>query len=160
MDRQWMYDDRCTMVWISGRKSFLDAAEAHKSSKGFIWCPCRICKNNKEFYRRSNIHINLLKRVWWITILFGPSTINLEFWWKTMKNMKTLQTGSLIWSGCHWRWTTRQGWRKCRRRVTTWRTRSSSCRCIERHWNWRTPRSLRICWRIKGKCCIQNASRG
>ena len=37
-----------------------------------------------------------LKRVSWITILFGPSTVKLEFQWKTMKKimmMITSQTG-------------------------------------------------------------------
>ena len=42
MDRQWMYGDRCTMAWNNSLKSFLDAAEAHKSSKGFMCCPCRL----------------------------------------------------------------------------------------------------------------------
>ena len=43
-----MYGDRCTMAWINGLKSFLDAAEAHKSSKGFMCCPCRVCAHIYE----------------------------------------------------------------------------------------------------------------
>ena len=30
------------MAWINSLKYFLDAAEAHKSSKGFMCCPCRL----------------------------------------------------------------------------------------------------------------------
>jgi hypothetical protein len=50
------------MVWINGLKSFLDAAEAHRSSKGFMCCPCRICRNNKEFSRRNTLHLHFIKR--------------------------------------------------------------------------------------------------
>jgi hypothetical protein len=57
-----MYGDRCTMAWIIGLKSFLDVAEAHRSSKGSMCCPCCICKNNKEFSRRSTLHVHLIKR--------------------------------------------------------------------------------------------------
>ena len=56
-----MYGDRCTMAWINGLKSFLDAAEAHRSSKGFMCWLCRICRNNKEFSRRSTPHIHLIE---------------------------------------------------------------------------------------------------
>ena len=52
MDRQWMYGDRCTIAWINGLKSFLNAAEAHKSSKDFICCSCRVCQNKKEYSKR------------------------------------------------------------------------------------------------------------
>ena len=37
-----MYGDRCTMAWNNSLKYFHDAAEAHKSSKGFMCCPCRL----------------------------------------------------------------------------------------------------------------------
>src|SRR6185503_8220387 len=59
MDRQWMYGDRCTMAWINGLKYFLDAAEGHKSSKGFMCCPCRVCQNKKEYSKRSTLHAHI-----------------------------------------------------------------------------------------------------
>ena len=62
MDRQWMYGDRSTKAWINGRKSFLDAAEAHKSSKGFMWCPCRLCRNKKEFSNKNTLHIHIYEK--------------------------------------------------------------------------------------------------
>ena len=62
MDRQWMYGQRCTMAWINGLKSFLDAVEAHKSSKGFMFCPCCICRNQKEFSRRHILHVQLFEK--------------------------------------------------------------------------------------------------
>jgi hypothetical protein len=57
-----MYGNRCTMVWINGLKSFLVAAKPHRSLKGFMCCPCRICRNNKEFSRRSTLHVHLIER--------------------------------------------------------------------------------------------------
>ena len=62
MDRQWMYGDRCTMTRINGLKSFLDAAEAHKSSKGFMCCPCRLCQNKKEYSKRSTLHAHIYEK--------------------------------------------------------------------------------------------------
>jgi hypothetical protein len=43
-----MYDNRCTIKWINGLTSFLDAAEASR--------------NNKEFSRRSTLHVHLIER--------------------------------------------------------------------------------------------------
>ena len=57
-----MYGDRCTMAWINGLKSFLDAAEAHKSSKGFMCCPCRVCQNKKEYSKRSTLHAHIYEK--------------------------------------------------------------------------------------------------
>jgi hypothetical protein len=50
------------MEWINGLNYFLDVAEAHRSSKGFMCCPCHICRNNKEFSRRSTLHVHLIER--------------------------------------------------------------------------------------------------
>ena len=57
-----MYGQWCTMAWISGLKIFLDAAETHKSSKGFMLCPCRICRNQKEFSKRHTLHVHLFEK--------------------------------------------------------------------------------------------------
>ena len=62
MDRQWMYGDRCTMVRINSLKSFLDAAEDHKSSKGFMCCPCRTCQNKKEYSNRHTLHAHIYQK--------------------------------------------------------------------------------------------------
>ena len=62
MDRQWMYDDRCTMALINGLKSFLDAAEAHKSLKGYMCCPCRLCQNKMEYSKRSTLYAHIYEK--------------------------------------------------------------------------------------------------
>ena len=62
MDRQWMYNHHYTMAWINGLKTFLDATETHKSSKGFMLCPCRICRNQKEFSKRHTLHVHLFEK--------------------------------------------------------------------------------------------------
>ena len=62
MDRQWMYGDRCTMVWINGLKSFLDAVEAHKSSEDFMCCLCRLCQNKKEYSNRHTLHVHFYEK--------------------------------------------------------------------------------------------------
>ena len=62
MDRQWLYGDRCTIASINGLKSFLDAAEAHKSLKGFMCCPCRLCQNKKEYSKRSTLHAHIYEK--------------------------------------------------------------------------------------------------
>ena len=62
IDRQWMYGDRCSMDFINGLKSFLDAVEANKSPKGFMCCPCMICKNNKDYSKRNTLHSHIYRR--------------------------------------------------------------------------------------------------
>ncbi|RLN30471.1 putative Tam1 transposon protein TNP2 [Panicum miliaceum] len=50
------------MAWINGLNYFLDAAEAHRSSKGFMCCSCRFCRNNKDFFERNTLHTHLYER--------------------------------------------------------------------------------------------------
>jgi hypothetical protein len=57
-----MYGDQCTMAWINGLKSFLDVAEAHKSLKGFMCCPCRVCQNKKEYSKRRTLHAHIYEK--------------------------------------------------------------------------------------------------
>ena len=57
-----MYGDQCTIAWINGLKSFLDAAETHKSSKDFICCPCCLCKNNKKYSNRDTLHVHIYEK--------------------------------------------------------------------------------------------------
>jgi hypothetical protein len=54
--------DWCTMAWINGLKFVLDAAKTHRLSKGFMCCLYRISRNNKEFSRRSTLHVHLIER--------------------------------------------------------------------------------------------------
>ena len=87
MDRQWMYGDRCTMAWINGLKSFLDAAEAHKSSKGFMCCPCRLCQNKKKYSKRSTLHAHIYEKGFMDNYTLWTSTVNRKLWCKMVKEM-------------------------------------------------------------------------
>ena len=57
-----MYGDWCTMAWINGQKSFLDAAEAHKSAKDFMRYPCRLYQNKKEYSKRNTLHAHIYEK--------------------------------------------------------------------------------------------------
>jgi hypothetical protein len=65
-----------TWLWINGLKSFLDMTESHRTSKAVHAALVEITRNslNEALYTST-----LLKVVSWITILFGPSMVNLEF---------------------------------------------------------------------------------
>ena len=60
MNRQWMYGDRHTREYIKGVHEFLDAAEANKQN-GFMCCPCRFCRNEKDYSSSRTLHIHLLQ---------------------------------------------------------------------------------------------------
>ena len=48
MNRQWMYmADRCSKEFMDGVHEFIKAAEKHKYG-GFVRCPCKFCKNEKD----------------------------------------------------------------------------------------------------------------
>ena len=59
MDRLWMYGDRCSRAWINGLDEFLKAAEANKNEKGFMCCPCRVCRNEKQFSNSRRLMVHL-----------------------------------------------------------------------------------------------------
>ena len=49
MSRQWMYmADRRSKEFIDGVHEFIEATEKHKYG-GFICCPCKFCKNEKDY---------------------------------------------------------------------------------------------------------------
>jgi hypothetical protein len=49
MDRQWMYyDKRISSDYIRGVSRFLQVAESNRPSSGFIICPRKKIKNEKE----------------------------------------------------------------------------------------------------------------
>ena len=61
MTRHWMYNaDRRSKEFIDGVHYFLRVAEKNKRD-GFIYCPCALCQNLKEYSSSRNIHSHLLK---------------------------------------------------------------------------------------------------
>jgi hypothetical protein len=48
MNRQWMNADKWSPEYIAGIEAFLKVAKANKNLKGFMCCPCSVCKNDKE----------------------------------------------------------------------------------------------------------------
>ena len=59
MSRQWMYmTDRRSMEFIDGVHEFIKVAENHKYG-GFVRCPCKNCKNEKDYSSSRTIHSHL-----------------------------------------------------------------------------------------------------
>src|SRR3990170_5116853 len=59
MNRQWMYGDRRTSEYIDGMHNFLEVAEANKQN-GFMYCPCTVCGNMKDYSDSKTLHLHLL----------------------------------------------------------------------------------------------------
>jgi hypothetical protein len=56
-----MYNaDRRSMEFINGMHEFIDAAKKHNHD-GFFRCPCRICKNEKDYASTRTIHNHLFE---------------------------------------------------------------------------------------------------
>jgi Transposase family tnp2/Domain of unknown function (DUF4218)/Transposase-associated domain/Domain of unknown function (DUF4216) len=55
-----MYGDRRTDEFTDGLHSFLYVAEANKRN-GFMCCPCRICRNEKDYSSSQTLHVHLLQ---------------------------------------------------------------------------------------------------
>ena len=60
MSRQWMYSDRRGLDFINGMHSFLRVANDNKPSSGYILCPCRVCKNKRDYSNTDRIHFHLI----------------------------------------------------------------------------------------------------
>ena len=60
MSRQWMYmADRRSKEFIDGvHEFFIEAAEKHKYG-GFVRCPCKFCKNEKDYSSSRTIYSHL-----------------------------------------------------------------------------------------------------
>ena len=59
MSRQWMYMmDRRSMEFIDGVHEFIKVAKNHKYG-GFVRCPCKNCKNEKDYSSLRTIHSHL-----------------------------------------------------------------------------------------------------
>ena len=57
-----MYNaDRRSKEYIEGVHYFLKTAERH-NQRGFMCCPCRDCKNDREYSSSGPIHLHLLQR--------------------------------------------------------------------------------------------------
>jgi hypothetical protein len=42
-------------------KAFLEVAKANKSPKGFMSCPCSVCRNDKDYTDWETLHLHLIK---------------------------------------------------------------------------------------------------
>jgi len=49
------------MAWINGLTTFLNAAEANRSTRGHMCCPCRRCQNNKLYNKRDTLMTHLFE---------------------------------------------------------------------------------------------------
>ena len=60
MNRQWMYGERRTSDYNMLR-NFLDVAKANKQN-GFMYCPCTVCVNTKDYSDSGTLHLHLLQK--------------------------------------------------------------------------------------------------
>ena len=56
-----MYSDRRGLDFINGMHSFLRVANDNKPSSGYILCPCRVCKNKRDYSTSRTIHVHLIE---------------------------------------------------------------------------------------------------
>jgi hypothetical protein len=62
MNRQWMHADRRSPEYIAGIQAFLEVAKANKNPKGFMFCPCSLCRNDKGYSDWGTLHLHLIKK--------------------------------------------------------------------------------------------------
>ena len=55
-----MYADRCYDKFMVGVCSFIKVAEANKRN-GFMCCPCRVCRNEKDYSSSKILHGQLFR---------------------------------------------------------------------------------------------------
>ena len=60
MNHPWMYADRRSNEYMQGLRSFLNVAEAN-TRNGFMCCPCRNCRNEKDYSCSKTLHIHLIQ---------------------------------------------------------------------------------------------------
>src|SRR4051812_31264415 len=60
MNRQWMYDDRCTSDNSTGLRNFLNVAKANKKN-GFTYCTCTFCVNTKDYSDSETLHLQMIQ---------------------------------------------------------------------------------------------------
>ena len=73
MSRQWMYmADRRSKDFIDDVNEFIEAAEKHKYGS-FVRCPCKFCKNEKDYLSSRTIHSHLFSSGFMPNYYVGPS---------------------------------------------------------------------------------------
>ena len=92
MNRQWMYGERCTSKFITGLQNFIVVAEANSDQNGFMFCPCVICQNKKDYSYSRTLHTHMIRLVSCPAIIVGSSTEKEGLRWKTMKNKRMMTT--------------------------------------------------------------------
>ena len=58
---QWIYIDRRTSDYIEGLHNILEVAEGNKQN-GFMYCPCTVCGNTKDYSSVKTLHLHLLEK--------------------------------------------------------------------------------------------------
>jgi hypothetical protein len=61
MNRQWMNTDRRSREYIAGMHAFLEMTKTNKNPKGFIFCPCSLCRNDKDYSDWGTLHLHFIK---------------------------------------------------------------------------------------------------
>ena len=60
MSQPWMYAHLHSGEFIKGVRSFLNVAEAN-TRNDFMCCPCRVCRNEKDYSSSKTLHIHLIQ---------------------------------------------------------------------------------------------------
>ena len=60
MSRPWIYADRRSKEYMDGVQSFLNVAKDNKGPNGFMCCPCKKCRNEKDYPNTDRIHLHLI----------------------------------------------------------------------------------------------------
>jgi hypothetical protein len=61
MNQQWMKADRRSSEYIFGMQAFLEVAKVNKNPKGFMCCPCSLCRNDKDYSYWGTLQLHLIK---------------------------------------------------------------------------------------------------
>ena len=62
MDREWMQLSRTDKRYMHGVSQFITDAKAHAKNGNHIFCPCKDCKNQRNFYQIESIGSHLITR--------------------------------------------------------------------------------------------------
>jgi hypothetical protein len=55
--------DRRSPEYIAGMQAFLEVSKANKKPKGFMCCPCSVCRNDKDYSDWGTLHLHLIKNI-------------------------------------------------------------------------------------------------
>ena len=62
MDREWMHLSRTDKRYMHGVSQFITDAKAHAGNGNPIFCPCKDCKNHRNFRQIESILSHLITR--------------------------------------------------------------------------------------------------